>query len=167
VIWAKTEAGRTEIQARALVKERARRNLLLLVDGSKSEEMLLGNLSGISADDFQALRALGLIEPVSSSPRGSEAAAGSSAESKAASKAPPASSADAPDAPLGYGEFTATLTRLISSQLGLRGFVLTLAVEKASTNEELQAVAQRTLHQIRDRKGEAAAEAARQALYGA
>lgn len=58
------------------------------------------------------------------------------------------------------------LTQIISKELGLRGFVLTLAVEKAGTSEELQAVAQRTINQIRDRKGDAAAATARRALYG-
>ena len=54
MIWVKTDAGRVEMQTRALVKERARRNLLLLIDGSKSEEMLLTNLAGVSADDFRS-----------------------------------------------------------------------------------------------------------------
>jgi hypothetical protein len=35
VIWAKTEAGRNEMRSRALVKERAARNLLLVIDGIK------------------------------------------------------------------------------------------------------------------------------------
>ena len=48
---------------RALVKERAQRNLLLLIDGTKSEEMLLGSLAGITAADFQELRKLDLIAP--------------------------------------------------------------------------------------------------------
>ena len=65
MIWTKTDAGRHEIQARALVKERARRNLLLLIDGVKSEEMLLANLAGITAGDFQELRKLDLIAPAS------------------------------------------------------------------------------------------------------
>ena len=63
MIWVKTDAGRAEMQNRALVKERARRNLLLLIDGVKSEEMLLGNLAGITAADFQELRKLDLIAP--------------------------------------------------------------------------------------------------------
>ena len=46
MIWTKTEAGRTEIQTRALVKERPQRNLLLVIDGVKSDEMLLANLVG-------------------------------------------------------------------------------------------------------------------------
>ena len=63
MIWVKTDAGRAEMQSRALVKERARRNLLLLIDGAKSEEMLLANLAGVTAEDFQELRKLDLIAP--------------------------------------------------------------------------------------------------------
>jgi hypothetical protein len=160
VIWTKTEAGRREIQARALVKERARRNLLLLIDGVKSEEMLLSSLAGIGAEDFRALEALALIERL---PGGAERHPAEARRAQPGNAAPAA----APSAPLDYTQFTAALTKLISSQLGLRGFVLTLAVEKASTVEELQSVAQRTLEQIRERRGEAAAAAARQTLYGA
>ena len=52
------------MQSKALIKERVQRNLLLLVDGQKTEEMLLANLSGLSRDDFAVLQSLGLIEPV-------------------------------------------------------------------------------------------------------
>jgi hypothetical protein len=164
VIWAKTD------EARALVKERAQRNLLLVIDGLKSEEMLLAGLAGISASDFAALQSLGLIVPLGSSSgssssvrSGGTAASGrSTATSNASASAPPS----APAAPLDYASFTAALTQMISKELGLRGFVLTLAVEKAGTIEELQAVAQRTLTQIAERKGEAVAAAARRTLYG-
>jgi hypothetical protein len=153
VIWAKTEAGRAEMQAKALIKERAQRNLLLLIDGQKTEEMLLANVAGITADDFTALEGMGLIEPVLTSP-------GRSGKSASASP-PPAEPVE-----LDYGRFTEALTQLISRELGLRGFTLTLAVEKAGTIEELKEVARRTLDQIRERKGDAAAEQARRALYG-
>ncbi len=161
------------MQARALVKERAQRNLLLVIDGAKSEEMLLANLAGITPADFQSLRSLGLIAvlPPSSSrssaptqPPSPRAATGTNPPTPAPAQSAPASAAQ--DAPLDYGAFTSTLTQMISKELGLRGFVLTLAVEKAGTIEELQAVAQRTIAQIGDRKGEAAAAAARRALYG-
>ena len=158
MIWAKTDAGRTEMQSRALVKERAARNLLLLIDGVKSEEQLLAGLAGVSHDDFIALESLGLIAP---------AATGSAVRSGGGASSRPASPPRAEQAPLDYGQFTAMLTKLISQELGLRGFVLTLAVEKASTIDEIQAVAQRVLAQIGERKGEAAAAAARRALYGA
>jgi hypothetical protein len=173
VTWAKTDAGRQEIQARVLVKERARRNLLLVIDGQMSEQMLLANLAGIGPEDFRALATLKLIEPVTSPAR--EGPPSRPAPLGPASAPAPLGPAGAPaplgppvmgSGPLDYAHFTAALTKIISSQLGLRGFTLTLAVEKASTIEELQAVAQRTLEQIRERRGEAAATAARQTLYG-
>lgn len=167
MIWAKTDAGRTEIQARALVKERAQRNLLLVIDGIKTEEMLLANLAGITGDDFAALQSLGLIAPVAPAASGrSGASVAARGAAPAASPASAAAVAPAEPAALDYGQFTAALTQMISKELGLRGFVLTLAVEKAGTIEELQAVAQRTLAQIAERKGEAVAAAARRTLYG-
>jgi hypothetical protein len=163
VIWIKTEAGRVEMQARAVVKERPQRNLLLVIDGIKTEEMLLANLAGISPKDFVDLHALGLIAPVVASGRSSQPGRLSSSS---VPEHPAPTGAAAPAAPLDYAQFTATLTQMISKELGLRGFVLTLAVEKAGTAEELQSVAQRTIEQIRERKGDAAAAAAQRALYG-
>jgi len=163
VIWAKTDAGRTEMQARALIKERALRNLLLLIDGAKSEEMLLANLAGIEPDHFTQLEAMGLIEPAAAPAMRNAAAKAAAA---AAAAAPPKQEAPEASGPLDYGQFTNTLTQLISKELGLRGFTLTLAVEKASTIEELRDVANRTIDQIRDRKGLPAAELARRSLFG-
>lgn len=147
------------MQARRLVNDRAQRNLLLLIDGIKPDAGLLQNVKGITPADFEALQALGLIEPVS------------------AVKPPPvlvpshavleAESAPATGAvPLGYAEFTTVLTQLISSELGLRGFPLTLAVDRASTTEELTLVATKVINQIRERKGLTAAAKASQMLYG-
>ena len=159
MIWIKTDAGRAEMQTRALVKERVQRTLLLLIDGTKSEELLLSSVAGTHDGDFKTLLDLGLIAPALGAVR-------------TGTQAPPAgreaAPAEAPEAaaPLDYAQFTARLTQLISKELGLRGFTLTLAVEKAGTIEELQAVAQRALEQIRDRKGEPVAAAARAALYG-
>jgi hypothetical protein len=150
----KTDAGRSEIQSRRLVNDRAQRNLLLLIDGKKTADSLLQNVKGVSAADFDSLQALGLIEPaaVSINPSATSAAASD----------PPASQRT----PLGYAEFTAALTQLISSELGLRGLPLTLAVDKASTTEELSVVATKVINQIRDRKGLTAAAKASQVLYG-
>jgi len=146
------------MQARALVKERAQRNLLLVIDGVKTEEMLLANLAGISAADFAELQSLGLIAPVAG---GSSKGASGSRAAAAPAPAPAAEPAE-----LDYAQFTGALTQIISKELGLRGFTLTLAVEKAGTIEELRAVADRTIEQLRERKGEAAAAAARRTLYG-
>lgn len=162
MIWVKTDAGRAEMQSRALVKDRARRNLLLLVDGAKSEEMLLANLAGITAIDFQELRKLDLIAPAAGAVTVGNASRTASADSSRPTVPQPLAAG-----PLDYAQFIAALTKLISANLGLRGFTLTLAVEKAATIEELREVAQRALDQIRDRKGDAVAAEARKTLYGA
>lgn len=165
MIWSKTEAGRAEVQARALVKERLQRNLLLLIDGVKTEEMLLANVVGLKPEDFKFLESLHLIAPAPSSSNGRSS--GSSSDRGGAATQPmtlPPPLEDAAD--MDYGQFTARLTQLISSELGLRGFTLTLAVEKASTIEELRAVGERVLEQIRERKGVAVADKARRSLYG-
>lgn len=158
VIWTKTDAGRSEIQARRLVNDRAQRNLLLLIDGIKPDEGLLQNVKGVSAADIDALQALGLIEPAAVGIK----ASATTAVANEASAAQPA----VQRAPLGYAEFTTALTQIISSELGLRGFPLTLAVDKASTTEELTQVATKVINQIRDRKGLPAAAKASQTLYG-
>lgn len=164
MIWVKTDAGRAEMQERRLVRERAQRNLLLLIDGQKSDEMLLANVTGIAADDFRMLQELGLIAPAAARPGATAPKPAATAPAASPSAASPAPAE--PAGPLDYGQFTTALTQLISKQLGLRGFPLTLAVEKAATIDELKAVAERTLAQVRERKGEAAYEAARRTLYG-
>lgn len=161
MIWAKTDAGRLEMRTRALVKERAARNLLLVIDGTKSEDMLLANLAGITRDDFGALHSLGLIEPLGAV----RAQPGLAAAPVANGTAPTVAPIEAEE-PLDYAQFTARLTQIISRELGLRGFMLTLAVEKAGTIEELQDVARRTLDAVRDRRGDAAAASSRRQLYG-
>ena len=162
MIWVKTDAGRVEMQTRALVKDRPRRNLLLLIDGTKSEEMLLANLAGISAQDFQELRKLDLIAPAAGA-----VTVGTAPRVTTPDLARPTVPQVLAASPLDYSQFTATLTQLISANLGLRGFTLTLAVDKASTIEDLREVAQRVVEQIRERKGEAVAAEARKTLYGA
>lgn len=150
------------MQTRVLVKDRARRNLLLLIDGTKSEETLLANIAGVRTDDFQELRKLNLIAPAAGAVTiGAGGRPGGSADASR-----PTQPAPLPDAPLDYGLFTAALTKLISSHLGLRGFTLTLAVEKAGTPEELQSVAHRVIEMIRERKGAPLAAEARKTLFG-
>jgi hypothetical protein len=152
------------MQTRALVKERSQRNLLLLIDGIKTEEMLLANVAGVKPEDFESLQSLGLIAPVSSSSSSRSSHSSTSSSASAPAAAPPAVAAEEP---LDYSQFTTALTQLISSELGLRGFTLTLAVDKANSIEELREVATRVIDQIRDRKGLPAAEKARRTLIGA
>jgi hypothetical protein len=161
VIWIKTDLGRAEMQSRALIKERPRRNLLLLIDGVKSEEMLLANVVGITADDFQELRKLDLIAPATGA-----VTVGNPARATAFETTRPTLPLPLDSGSLDHGRFSAALSKLIASQLGLRGFTLTLALDKTSSLDEVRDVAQRVLEQIRERKGEGAAAEARKTLYG-
>jgi hypothetical protein len=171
MIWTKTEAGRAEMQARSRLADRSQRMLLLLIDGVKSEEMLLTHVAGITPAHFQALRDSGLIEPLTrSSARQSTARAAAAAataepptpipEPVAEPRAEPAAAED--DA----FEFAQTLGEIISRELGLRGESLALAVEQADTMDALGPLAQRTIWQIRQLKGDAAADKASRRLFG-
>jgi hypothetical protein len=158
LIWAKTDAGRAEMQARALVKERAQRNLLLVIDGKTSAETLLAKLAGITAADFEQLESLGLIAAV-------------------AAPAPPPARAAAASVDTDFGEtvdidvsgqtyatLRAAIGQLISKELGMRGFALSMVLDESITVDDLKDVARRVLKQIGDRKGAAAAAEAKKFL---
>lgn len=169
MIWIKTDIGRAEISARALVPERVRRNLLLLIDGHRSQEALLNSVAGSTAGDIDLLARLGLITQLR----------GEVPPTSAISKWPTSASAASGTASTeldvlieehatpSYAQLTARLTHLISSELGLRGFRLTLAVEKAADVTALLPVADRVVADIAERKGTAAAAKARQLIFGA
>src|SRR5205085_11958285 len=99
------------MQNRALIKERARRNLLLLIDGVKSEEMLLANLAGITVGDFQELRKLDLIAPAAGA-----VTVGNPARATAFETTRPITPVPLENKSLDYSEFTAALTKLIPRQ---------------------------------------------------
>jgi hypothetical protein len=168
VVWVKTEAGKQEMQTRSVLTGRAQRNLLLLIDGKKSEDQLLTSISGIGPADFEALRLAGLIAFDATGYAQPAAMPVRNAAPPIASPAPVAAAPAQPleAVPVSYAHLTETLTGLISSELGLRGFKLTLAVERASNVDELRGVADRVIEQIRDRRGVATAEKARRALFG-
>ena len=141
------------MQTRLLVKDRAQRNLLLLIDGVKSDDALLASVSGVTAAALETLQSLGLIEPtMAATPKASVAATVATRTQRAA--------------PVDYAQFPTTPTQLISSELGLRRFALTPAVDKAGSIAELMHVADKVIEQIRDRKGSARADKASSALYG-
>lgn len=156
MIWAKTDAGRAEMKARSLVKDRAQRNLLLVIDGKRSAEKLLTDLVGITPADFATLAGLGLIEPVAN-----PASQVAGPTSKTLS-----SSVDADVNSFDYATLRSAIGRVISKELGMRGFALSMILEESTTVEDLKEVAQRLLKTIAERKGIAAADAASKILFG-
>lgn len=168
MIWLKTDAGRQEMQTRSQVKDRALRNLLLLIDGQKTDATLLACVPGLGDEAFDLLAELGLIAPKAAGARATVSVPTPLAAPEVAVAAP-ASTAAAPQAAvvdLDYEQFTARLTQLISSELGLRGFRHTLAVEKASTVSELLKLAETVLEAVRERRGDDVALKSRRALFG-
>lgn len=169
MIWIKTDVGRAEISIRALVPERVRRNLLLLIDGTRSQDTLLSSVAGSTTEDVDLLARLGLITRVRAD------ATPASAVARLPTQASAVFGSTSTDMDLlleehptpSYAQLTARLTHLISSELGLRGFRLTLAVEKAADVNQLMPVADRVVADIAQRKGAAAAQKARQLIFSA
>lgn len=169
MIWIKTDTGRAEISARGRVPERVRRNLLLLIDGNRSQQALLSSVAGSTADDFDHLARLGLITrtPMDAMPASAHTRPPTHASATIGSTTTDMDVLlDEHRAP-SYAQLTARLTHLISSELGLRGFRLTLAVERASNVNQLMPVADRIVADIGERKGAAAAQKARQLIFSA
>ncbi len=167
MIWIKTDIGRAEISARARVPERVRRNLLLLIDGHRSQDALLQSVGGSTPEDFDLLARLGLITQL----RGEVSATSAMGKRPATASATLGTASTELDVLIeehptpSYAQLTSRLTHLISSDLGLRGFRLMLAVEKAADVTALLPVADRVVADIAERKGAVAAAKARQLIF--
>ncbi|WP_077034311.1 hypothetical protein [Pelomonas sp. KK5] len=157
--YRKTEAGRAEIRARSLVElSRSGRNLLLVIDGSRSAAEWLSMVQGSTAGDVQLLLAHGLIALQT----------GAAAAPPAAAAAPPAAApvpAAAPASPLGYAELYSYLTGHARQYLGLiKGYRMVLDVERCTDLTALQELAERFAIEVEKDKGADVAREVRQAL---
>lgn len=163
MIWIKTDIGRAEISGRTLVPERLRRTLLLLIDGIRSQDALLHSVAGSTPGDFDQLARLGLITRLQATVAHRPPQVAVTMETTSVNIDVLLDDAPTPS----YAQLTTRLTQLISSQLGLRGFRLTLAVEKSAGVPELLQVAERVLAEIAQRKGADAAAQARRQIFSA
>lgn len=172
-IYAKTELGQNEIRERAHALQRHSRTLLVLVDGTRTGEQLLGMVQGATAADLAVLVEAGLIAETGTSrgPRASAAAPAAAVAPAAPAAqvpvaAPPAAAGDAmPDESLGYRELYDSLNALSKEQLGLfKGYKFALEIEKADGVEGLREVALRLVDEVQKVKGDSAAQMVRRAL---
>lgn len=146
--FSKTYAGRVEIQTRTLALSRAARNLLLIIDESRTADEWLAMLQGVTDADLAALVDAGLIAPTSPQ-----------------ALARPSAPLPLPATTLGYNDLYDSLNGLLREQLGLfRGYKFSLLVERASGHAELVEVARRFIDEVRELRGDAAAEMVRRAL---
>ena len=163
-LYAKTEAGRAEIRARALPLSRTARNLLLVLDASKTAADWLRLVAGATDADFETLRQQGLIAPhgAGGQPMAAPAAAPVSAPAAAPAPAPaPAGSAILLDRAALYTYLSGEATKLLGP---FKGYAFALEVERADSLSALQALALQFVERVQKAKGDAAAAAVRDAL---
>ena len=155
--YQKTEAGRAEIKARALSLSRSARNLLLVIDGSKSGAEWLALVNGVIEADLAYLIEQGLVAPAQGA---SAAAAASPLDPRQRLRA---AFGDAPA--LNYEQLYSFLTGQGAKQLGaLKRYAFTLEIEQCQGLEGLQQLALSLVERVAQSKGEAAAAELRVAM---
>ncbi|MGM9515574.1 hypothetical protein ACS5PK_15050 [Roseateles sp. DB2] len=169
--YQKTDAGRAEMKVRQLVNARATRNLLLVIDASKSARQWLGLVQGSTEADVQQLLDLGLIRATGVVQAPAPAADGAFAPAFGAAPAPAAPAAAATAGPTGgqpqldYEQLYAYLTRHAKQYLGLmKGYKVVLEVERCSGLPELQDYARRFVEMVREAQGDDLAEQVKRAM---
>lgn len=173
----KTEMGRQEIRAPVHALSRSARNLLLIVDDTRSAPDWVAMVHGATATDLEDLVQALLVERVESgggesAPRipASIAKAEPTAPFRESVPAPapvpaPAAAPVSAAAAQGYQELHAALNGMAREQLGLiKGYRFSLEIERAAGLAELEAVAQRFVQEVQKAKGDAAARQVRRVL---
>lgn len=187
--YAKTPLGRSEIQSRTHALSRTARNLLLILDATRSGDVWVSMVHGATPADLLVLLEAGLVAEVSASGSPSAPPAAVQAVHVPAFVSGPAASADTepfastqadPDADpsvgrvaaqgagftsLSYSELNTRLNALVKAHLGLiKGYRFTLDIERAADVIELQRVALRLVAEVESAQGAAAAAEVRRAL---
>lgn len=159
MVLVKTQAGQDAMKDRHGGLSSRQRSAFILFDGKRTMGEVLAATAamGITQEDVQTMIAQGLLAsadggPVPSAPE-TPAAPAAAAE--------PAASETARPSQQRYKDAYPVATAMTAA-LGLRGFRLNLAVESASSFEDLAALAPK----IKEAVGEAKYEPLRKALFG-
>jgi hypothetical protein len=173
--YVRTPAGQVEIQARAHQLSRPVRNLLLVINDSRTIDEWLASVNGVAAADVGMLKDLGFIAEAGGPAAAKPSRPGDLREGAAKPAPGPARAAPAP-APAGAGDhgadwqrtqdvvraasYTALYDALNSvgkAKLGLvKGYRFALEVEKCSGPDEIRALALKFAEQLRNEHGMAA-----------
>lgn len=169
--YSKTEKGRIEIRTRAQTLSRTARNLLLIIDSSRSLPEWLAMVQGSTAQDGAALIEAGLIESATRKVVSDRGVVGRAVTAPAAVESDAAPLSAVPELPisaptgLGYVELYDGLNALVKETLGLfKGYRFSLEIERARDLPELQVVAQRFVDEVAKTRGESVARVVRRAL---
>ncbi|HEY8880966.1 MAG TPA: hypothetical protein VIN03_25570 [Roseateles sp.] len=173
LLYSKTEAGRAEIRARTLPLSRTARNLLLVLDASKAASDWVRLVAGATEADFETLRQHGLVapqgvggQPMPQQPPAAAPAYVATAPAPLAPAAAPAAAAPGGHSPLLdraalYTYLSGEATKLLGP---FKGYAFALEVERADSLATLQGLALQLVERVQKAKGEAAAQAVRDAL---
>ncbi len=144
-VYAKTDAGRDEIETRARKLTPALRSTLLVVDGRRTIAQLLGLASGLHAppDALAQLAELGLIAPL--------------AQTAAPGTAPLSPLSPHSDIADRYRLLSGLMSEAVRQHLGLRGYFMQLKIERCADTDELSALLPELTAAIAKSKGEPSA----------
>ncbi|HYG06839.1 MAG TPA: hypothetical protein VD865_10565 [Stenotrophomonas sp.] len=134
--FAKTEAGRQEIEARTRRLPTALRSILLMVDGQRTDAELRNLIEGLKApaDALEQLAAMGLIADSWNVNAATLVAA------TAAAASTDAGSARERDGAQEYRWLYDRMSGAVGRYLGLKGYFLQLKIERCTDVASLQAV---------------------------
>jgi len=149
--FAKTEAGRLEIEARTRRLPAALRSILLMVDGQRSEAELRGLIEGLKApaDALEQLQEMGLIE------NGWNAVARPAGQAAAAERASPAVREGPVDAAQEYRWLYERMSGAVTRYLGLKGYFMQLKIERCPDGPALLALLPELESALRKARGAA------------
>lgn len=162
MVLVKTQAGQDAMKDRHGGLSSRQRSAFILFDGKRTMGEVLAATAamGITQEDVQTMIAQGLLASAGGGPLPS-APETPAAPAAAAAAAEPAASETARPSQQRYKDAYPVATAMTAA-LGLRGFRLNLAVESASSFEDLAALAPK----IKEAVGEAKYEPLRKALFG-
>ena len=169
--YVKTEAGRAEIRLRALPLSRPARNLLLIIDASRSGQDWLALVHGCAPGELQALLAAGLLAPAGAAdaalPVGRPTATAATAADKPGARADAAPRMSLAEA-LQTKDHRVLCERMMIEarpRLGMvKSYWLALEVDHSVSPADVRALALRFVEQVRELQGDAAALALVQVL---
>ncbi len=142
-IYRKTSKGQTEIETRALKLAPRFRNLLILVDGRRSDADLMQLLPQVGLEAVEALAQGGFIEAI-----------GVTAEPAAASRKPPAAAPTVPPASApGFEQRRRDAVRMLIDQVGPVGETLALRIERARNEQDLTPLIDTAVQLINNTRG--------------
>ncbi|ABM35807.1 hypothetical protein [Polaromonas naphthalenivorans] len=146
MIYVKTESGQSALLSRSLALTPRQRSAFIMFDGKRSMKEVLKATEGlgITQDDVAHMVTRGLLVPISTANKVAAMVSLPGAPVIAAAPAPlapaPQPQADRQDAQAHYSKAYPIATRLTAG-LGLRGFLLNLAVEAAGDLGKLRELA--------------------------